>query len=93
MDQLKFIRIYIFFLRVQAHATTALLNWAERCDTKILAPYLNQLLQYLQKLLSSNRKNVQEQVFIFIFYTQKEKCFCHSVLFFNYLRHSLQLRF
>jgi len=47
--------------RVQAHAAAALINFCEPCDTSVLLPYLEGLLQQLAELLQSSHRNIQEQ--------------------------------
>ena len=48
-------------LRVQAHAAAALINFSEPCDSSVMLPYLEGLLQQLGELLRSSQRNIQEQ--------------------------------
>ena len=47
--------------RIQSHAAAALVNFCEEADSEVLAPYLDELLGRLLKILQSPKRYVQEQ--------------------------------
>lgn len=47
--------------RVQSHAASALINFAEHCTPELIAPYMDPLVAKLFSLLQTNKTIVQEQ--------------------------------
>eukprot|EP00179_Madagascaria_erythrocladioides_P010064 CAMPEP_0198324830 /NCGR_PEP_ID=MMETSP1450-20131203/12744_1 /TAXON_ID=753684 ORGANISM="Madagascaria erythrocladiodes, Strain CCMP3234" /NCGR_SAMPLE_ID=MMETSP1450 /ASSEMBLY_ACC=CAM_ASM_001115 /LENGTH=668 /DNA_ID=CAMNT_0044028663 /DNA_START=1 /DNA_END=2007 /DNA_ORIENTATION=- len=47
--------------RVQSHAAAAIINFCDEASPEIMAPYLDQLLRQLMRLLQSSHRLIQEQ--------------------------------
>jgi len=75
--------------RVQSHAAACLVNWLEKFDSKLLAPFLDVVMEKLMMTLSTNMRYLQEQTLT----TIASVATCSQALFIKVSFYASVLRF